>query len=97
MKWWRWCYPDGFVGDDPSSQRNARWLAVFVMMYLLLAGSTYAGGAFPPLSFLAGQLGVSRGQQLPKGVIWNGRPYTFVIVGASEHPGGRYTVEIQAR
>ena len=67
------------------------------LMFALWISASHAGGAFPPIAYLSSQLGVSRGQQLPKGVIWNGRPFTFYVLGATEHPGGRYTVELQAR
>jgi hypothetical protein len=38
----RWCWPDGFIGDDPTSKRNARWLGFFIALYLLLAFGTAA-------------------------------------------------------
>ena len=40
-----WFTPDGFIGDDPSSKRNARVLAVelffliFVAVFLLYAAT----------------------------------------------------------
>lgn len=79
-----------------------RWLLAF-FLGMALAGSfmaiqlAYSGTVFPPLAYLAAELGVGRGAQLPKGVIYNGHPFFFYITNAQEHPGGRYTVEIQAR
>lgn len=31
-----WCFPDGFIGDDPSSKHNARWLGFFLAIAILL-------------------------------------------------------------
>jgi hypothetical protein len=33
----RWLWPDGFVGDDPASRRNARWLALALALIALIA------------------------------------------------------------
>lgn len=70
-------------------------LVIFVLA-MLIVGSR-ASGVFPPLSFLASDMGITKGQPLPKGVIWNGRPYYFYIEDAQEHPGGKYIIELQAR
>jgi hypothetical protein len=31
----RWLFPDGFVGDDPSSKRNAKMLGVILLLIAL--------------------------------------------------------------
>jgi len=31
-----WLWPDGFVGDDPGSRHNARWLGVMAGLYVAL-------------------------------------------------------------
>lgn len=79
-----------------------RWLIAF-FLGMALAGSFMALrqamslDSYPPISYLASELGVGRGAQLPKGVIWNGRPLFFYVIGAQQHSGGHYTVELQAR
>jgi hypothetical protein len=30
-------FPDGFIGDDPTSRRNARWLVLFLLPIVLIA------------------------------------------------------------
>ena len=42
-----WLFPDGFVGDDPSSKRNASWLVAVFLTFLvsLLILSTLPGCA----------------------------------------------------
>lgn len=79
-----------------------RWLLAFFLGFALASTFmaiklAYSGAVFPPLAYIAAELGVGRGAQLPKGVIYNGRPFFFYVISAQEHPGGRYTVEIQAR
>lgn len=48
-----WLTPDGFVGDDPASKRNARWLfsilLLLVLLMLLAACSTHKPYTPPPL------------------------------------------------
>ncbi len=66
-------------------------LAAVMIIYTAHGMSVY-----PPLAYLASELGVSKGVQLPKGVVWNNRPFFFYITSAQEHPNGRYTVELQA-
>ena len=61
------------------------------------ANYALASTTYPPVAYLAGQLGLASGQQLPKGVIYNGHPFYFYIVGAHERGNGRYIVELQAR
>jgi hypothetical protein len=79
-----------------------QWLFAF-FLGMALAGSFMAlkkalsADSFPPISYLARELGVGNGAQLPKGIIWNGRPLFFYVIGAQQHPGGRYVVELQAR
>jgi hypothetical protein len=70
-------------------------LVIFILA-MLIVGSR-ASDTYPPLSFLASEMGIIKGQLLPKGVIWNGRPYYFYVINAQEHPDGKYTVEFQAR
>lgn len=79
-----------------------RWLLTFCLGFalagmFLAVKRAYSGAMFPPLAYIAAELGIGRGSQLPKGVIYNGRPFFFYIINAQEHPGGRYTVEIQAQ
>ncbi len=69
-------------------------------LILALAWATnyaLASAAYPPIAYLSSQLGIGSGQQLPKGIIYNGRPFFFYIVGAHERGNGRYIVELQAR
>jgi len=79
-----------------------RWLVAFFLGFGL-AGSfmvikkALGSSSFPPISYLASELGVGIGQPLPKGIIWNGRPLFFYVIGAQQHPGGHYTVELAAR
>lgn len=44
---YRWWWPDGFVGDDPTSKRNARWLgwmlAIAILIMLTLSLPAWAG------------------------------------------------------
>ncbi len=68
-----------------------------LVLMVLVVRRALAVDLFPPLSYLASELGVGRGAQLPKGIIYNGRPFFFYVIGAQEHPNGRYTVELQAR
>jgi hypothetical protein len=32
-----WLFPDGFIGDDPSSKGNACWLGAMIGFYVLIA------------------------------------------------------------
>ena len=57
----------------------------------------WSASAYPPISYLAGELNLAVGQPLPKGVIWNGRPFSFYIVGARQLPNGEYDVRLRAR
>jgi hypothetical protein len=72
-------------------------LMIFVIAVMIIGVRAKASALYPPLSFLASDMGITKGQPLPKGVIWNGRPYYFYIEDAQERPGGKYTVELQAR
>ncbi len=72
-------------------------IGIIVIAMLAFAYKARSVGVFPPLAYLASELGVGRGAQLPKGVIYNGRPFFFYVINAQEHGNGRYTVELQAR
>lgn len=76
-----------------------RFFTILIVAFFFFVWAIYSYGAsgFPPLSYLASELGVAQGAPLPKGVIWNGRPFVFYITSAQEHANGRYTVELQAR
>lgn len=47
-----WFSPDGFIGDDPASKRNARWLFTILLLLILLilaACSSHTPWTPPPL------------------------------------------------
>ncbi len=69
---------------------------IIAVMIILIAQLPLGHGAtaFPPVAYIAQQLNISAGQQLPKGVIWNGRPYFFYVVSAKELANGKYAVII---
>jgi hypothetical protein len=39
-----WFFPDGFVGDDPSSKHNARWLSIMLLFFALIMIAVSFGG-----------------------------------------------------
>lgn len=56
-----------------------------------------AASAYPPVAYLAAELGLNKTQPLPKGVIYNGRPFFAWIVSARAVGNGEYDVRIALR
>jgi hypothetical protein len=56
-----WLWPDGFIGDDPSSKRNANWLMVmfagYIALLVLLLMACSGGGDKPYPGRLAPSFG----------------------------------------
>jgi hypothetical protein len=55
-----WLLPDGFIGDDPSSKHNARWLAVFLAILVAaycIIGLHFAWGATGLIGVLESRFG----------------------------------------
>jgi hypothetical protein len=69
-------------------------LVVAIIMIVKLAHST---AGFPPISVIAQQLNIAAGRPLPKGVVWNGRPWFFYVISASQSANGDYNVRLRAR
>ena len=74
-------------------------LVVAVMAIVLIVVMRYAlsAGGYPPIPVIAAQLDIAAGRQLPKGVIWNNRPWFFYITSARQLPDGEYDVRLKAR
>lgn len=72
---------------------------LIVLVAVAIVASIVANSTpvFPPISAIAAELNISAGQTLPKGVVWQGRPYYFYIVSARQLPNGRYAVVLAAR
>lgn len=72
-------------------------LAVATMIVAMKLHEAWSSERFPPIPAIAQQLNLATGVTLPKGVIWNGRPYFFVIQSAKQLPNGRYIVVLATR
>lgn len=72
-------------------------VAVIAIVLIVAFRAAHPAGAYPPISTIAAELNLSIGQQLPKGVIWQGRPFFFYIIGARESGNGEYDVRLKAR
>ena len=49
-------WPDGFIGDDPTSRHNALWLGIFLIIVLLLSSCTTPQPSGPALWRIPGSL-----------------------------------------
>jgi hypothetical protein len=83
--------------------RLHNWLAFLIIgaaiyiIFIMIMLAAHGAPTYPPLGYLASELHIGAGTQLPKGVVYNGRPFFFYIVGGHDHGNGRYTVELQAK
>lgn len=68
-----------------------------VLLLALSFTHTDAASTYPPVAYLASELGFNKTQPLPKGVIYNGRPFFAYIVSARAVGNGEYDVRIVLR
>jgi len=71
-------------------------LAIAISLLTLMAHAR-ASSIYPPIGYLASELWPDKTKPLPKGVVYNGRPFFFYVVRARELPNGEYDVRIKAR
>jgi len=65
-----------------------------VLAVLLALSGPAVAGDYPPVGELQRQIGVYYGATLPKQVIWHGRVFQPIYLGATKH-GRRYIVTLE--
>jgi hypothetical protein len=68
--------------------------AAIIVLALLYSRAPANAGDYPPVGELQRQIGVYYGAALPKQVVWHGRVFQPIYLGATKH-GRRYIVTLE--